>query len=262
MKFSELFKQASKFAADNSPAILTGIGATGTLMTAYLTGKASFKAAEMIQDEYDNRIGEAGGINGDWEPPDFKEKVQLTWKLYIPAAGVAVATITAIIYANRIGMRRAAAMAAAYSFSEKALDEYKKKVAEKIGEKRKQGIDEEISQDRVSQNPVGGRPIIVTGNGNHLCYDELSGRHFFSNVQAIREAVNIVNHQVNNCNYASLTDFYNHIGLPPNGMSDDVGWNTDKLLDVTIHATMADNDEPCLSVGFTAAPIRGYHRVF
>jgi hypothetical protein len=44
-----------KFASDNSPAILTSAAVVGTITTAYLTGKASFKAADVIRDEEDKR---------------------------------------------------------------------------------------------------------------------------------------------------------------------------------------------------------------
>ena len=43
-----VLKQAEKFASDNSPAILTALGLTGVLTTAYLSGKASFNAYDIL----------------------------------------------------------------------------------------------------------------------------------------------------------------------------------------------------------------------
>src|SRR5690349_5429579 len=97
-----------KFTADNSPTILTALGAVGTLTTAYLAGKASFKAAQIL-DDYDTI-----SIQENRPPLDAKDKVAVVWKLYIPAASTAIVTVTSIILANRIGTRRAAALAAAY----------------------------------------------------------------------------------------------------------------------------------------------------
>ncbi len=75
MTFHELVKKSEKPITDNSPAILTAIGVTGTLTTAYLTGKATFKAAEILQAEFE-----------EYRPCTTKEKAQFVWKLYIPAA--------------------------------------------------------------------------------------------------------------------------------------------------------------------------------
>ena len=50
----ELFR--SKLAEINSTTILTGMGVTGVVTTAYLTGRASFKAAQIIEKESHRRI--------------------------------------------------------------------------------------------------------------------------------------------------------------------------------------------------------------
>jgi hypothetical protein len=43
-----MLKLTEKYIIDNSPTLLSGIAVTGTLMTGYLTGKATFKAADLI----------------------------------------------------------------------------------------------------------------------------------------------------------------------------------------------------------------------
>jgi hypothetical protein len=249
MSFADLVKRASKLATDNSPAILTAIGVTGVVTTAYLTGKATFKAAEILNND----------VRGELLEP--REKVELVWKLYIPAAGTAVTTIACIILADRIGTRRAAAVAAAYTLSEKAFEEYKKKVVEKIGEKKEQEVRDEIAQDRVNERPVSSSQVIITGEGDVLCFDRFTGRYFESSIDKLRKAENETNHQVLNDFYASLSDFYHRVGLPATSMSDDVGWNSDKLLMLDISATLSENDRPCIAVGFSVAPVRGYNRL-
>lgn len=260
MDFGLMMKRAEKLLVDNSPAIMTAIAVTGTVATAYLTGKASFKAAALIQDEYDRRIVEAGSANRVESFPDFREKAELTWKLYIPAASTAVLTIACIITSNRVGNRRAAAMAAAYSFSEKAYRDYREKVVEKLGGKKEEALRDELAQERISNNPPSSQEIIIAG-GDVLCRDEFSGRYFMSTVQTIKAAQNDVNHQINNSYYASVTDFYDKIGLPKTSVSDEMGWNSDRLLELRFSTTMSDDNRPCISIGFDTVPIRGYHRV-
>jgi hypothetical protein len=241
---------------DNSPAILTAIGVTGTLSTAYLTGKASFKAGDILAREQRLRSQTI-----DIAPIlETKEKVQLVWKLYIPAAGSAVMTTAAIVCANRISTRRAAAMAAAYSISEKAWNEYKDKVVEKLGANKERAVRDEIAQDRVNSNPVGVNQVIITGGGDVLCYDMYTGRYFTSDMETLKKAQNDTNYEVLNNFYCSLTEFYNRIGLSSTTTSDDVGWNSDEMLELTFSTTMSDDQRPCLAMSFAVEPIRNFHR--
>ena len=239
-------KRVPKFIVDNSPAILTAIGVTGALTTAYLTGRASFKASRILAEE-----------SPHLEP---KEKFQLCWKLYIPAAGTAVLTVAAIITANRVGARRAAALASAFAITERAFDEYKSKVVEKLGSQKEEAIRAEIAQDRVTRTPPG--EIIVTGGGSVWCMDAISGRYFMSSVEEIRKAENLINYRVTHDMYASLSDLYEHLGLPATSISDEVGWNVDKLLEIKITGALTEDERrPVLYIDYTVAGIRGYNRL-
>jgi hypothetical protein len=170
-------------------------------------------------------------------------------------------TVTAIILANRIGSRRTAAVAAAFSISEKTLSEYKEKVVERLGEKKAQEFRDSIAQDRINANPVGNQQVIVTGGGTVLCYDEYTGRYFYSDMETLKKAQNDTNYEIINSNYASLSDFYSRIGLSRTASSDDVGWDSDRLLELEFSTTMSDDQRPCISVGFLVGPTRGFHKV-
>jgi len=50
MDIGAIVSRARKAAADNTPTILTAIGVTGTIATAILASKASFKAAEVLAE--------------------------------------------------------------------------------------------------------------------------------------------------------------------------------------------------------------------
>lgn len=255
MTLSEITNKALKFVSDNSPVILTTIGVTGTVTTAILASRASVKATRLIDDrEYELETQ-------DLPPMDIKEKIKLTWQFYIPAVSTGMMTIACVVAANRIGSKRAAAMAAAYSLSEKAFTEYKEKVVEKLGEKEETKIRDEINQDRVNRNPVSNNEVIITGQGNVLCYDTITGRYFESNADAIRKAVNEVNFQIIHEMYASLNDFFNKIGLSPTAYSSEVGWNADALLEVHYSTTLSEDDRPCIALEYETHPIRDYARL-
>lgn len=264
MDFGILAKQVKQVVADNSPTILTAISVTGTLVTAYLTGNAAFKAANVIRDEQefrDREITEDPVLTTDQAKEatlSSKDKFEVTWKLYVPAVVSAGLTVTTIICANRIGTRRAAALATAYKLSEKVYSEYKEKVLEKIGPEKEKEIRKEVAQDRINKNPIDRREIVV-GTGKVRCFDTWTNRYFDSSVIAIEAAKNRINNQINNNIYASLSDFYHEIGLSPTAESDDIGWNSDKLMELEIDTAMSeDGVTPCVTIGFNVTPVRNY----
>lgn len=255
MDFSSFLKGSSKIVADNSPAILSALAVTGTLTTAYLSGRAAFKASQILEDEQGNRDRD---FDQDPIPLTTREKVQLTWTLYIPAASTVVTTIVCIVAANRIGTRRAAALAAAYKFSEKAIAEYKGKVVEKIGEKKEQLVRDELAQERVDKNPPKASEVVITNRGEVLFHEAFTGRYFMSDMQTVRKAQNDTNIQIIQDNYAPLSLFYDLLGLPTTSHSDIVGWNTDRILDLKFSTCLAPDDTPCISVDFAVTPTREY----
>lgn len=259
MKF-DILKPAQKAITDNSAAILTGVGVVGTVTTAVLAARGTVKAVRAI-DEY-NALAAAANEDSSTPPETLSPaaKVGLVGQYYVPAIGSGITTITAILFSYKITSKQSAAFAAAYGISEKAFQEYKDKVVEKVGAKKENTITEAIAQDRVDANPLGNREVIVIGNGDVLCYDDLSGRYFRSSIEAIKAAENKVNHEILNQNAVSLGTFYDHVGLAPTALDDQLGWNLDNLLDVSYSATIADNGQPCISISFRTEPVPNYQR--
>ncbi|QJD49770.1 hypothetical protein SEA_CLUBPENGUIN_46 [Streptomyces phage ClubPenguin] len=248
LKLSILTKQAKKAVADNSPAILTALGVTGTLTVAYLTGKASFKAAEILAKETAQRE-----VDGDPEM-DTWDKVDLVWREFIPAAGIAAMTVSAIVGANHISTKRVAAFASAYSMAEKGFTQYKDKVLEKVGPKKEEEIRDEVAKQQMRDHPLHKSPIIITGKGDHLCFDAHSGRYFQSDIERVRSAVNDINFEVLNNDSASLSDYWHLVGLDSTSGSDDLGWTTDKKLECHYTSELTKEGTPCLVVTFLTQP--------
>lgn len=265
MNISQIVRQVEKFAIDNSPLILTVVAVTGTVTTAVLTGKASYRACELIRKEeerfieydvdkavwYDDSRGRIARLGA-------KQKVQLVWPHFIPPLATAALTVSAIIMSNRIGTRRAAAMAAAYSISERAFEEYRDKVVEKLGPNKEKAARDEIAQDRVHNNPPSGEVIIATGDV--LCYDLYSGRYFKSDMESLKKAQNDLNYKLLNHQYASLNDFYNLLDLDNVKVGEEVGWNSDKQMEIHFSTTMSDDQKPCITIDFYVEPVRDYFR--
>lgn len=259
MKF-DLFKPAQKAITDNSAAILTGVGVVGTVTTAVLAARGTVKAVRAL-DEY-NAMAAVQNEESSVPPAELsiQNKVMMVGVHYIPAVSSGITTITAILFSYKISSKQSAAFAAAYGISEKAFQEYKDKVVEKVGAKKETTITEALAQDRVDANPLGNREVVVIGNGDVLCYDELSGRYFRSSIEAIKAAENQVNHAILNENAVSLGTFYDAIGLGGTQLDDQLGWNLDRMLDISYSATIADNGQPCIVISFRTGPVENYQR--
>jgi hypothetical protein len=270
MDLSMLFKRAGKVAAENSPAILTALGVSGTLTTAYLAAKAGFKSVAVLQEAEENKkaefLGDAlreveegpepqGVTKMTPEPLTTREKVEAVWPLYAPAVASAAFTVSAIILAARVSERRNAALAAAYTTVRESYTEYRAKNVEKIGKKKEQEVRDEIAQDRINRKPVSKGVLLLTKKGGEtLIQDAWTGRFFTSSKALIDKAVNDFNSQLIKNDYGSLSEFWNLIGIPSTTDSDYIGWSVDQLLEIDWTGVIDENEEPALSFTFKTLP--------
>lgn len=252
-KISSLIRTTKGFVSKHSPEILTGIGVAGMITTTVLAVKATPKAMRLLEDaEYDK---------GDKLTP--VEVVKVAWKPYIPALVTGVASATCIIGATAVNSKRNAALAAAYAISEKTLVTYRDKVIETIGEKKEKELRDKIAQDSVDKNPVSNAPVIITSKGKTLCKDSLSGRYFYSDIDAIRKVVNELNREMTYNNYISLDEFYSEIGLDPIKNGNRLGWSLDDgLIELEFSSCLADNEEPCLVLDYSRPPKYDFDKLF
>lgn len=246
-----LIKGVRMAASKNSPAILTGIGVALGVTATVLAVKATPKALQLLEEKKD--IEEVDQLTP-------VEVVKTAWKPYIPAVVTTVASAACVIGAHSVHMKRTAALAAAYKISETALSEYSSKVIESVGEKKEQTIREKLAQERIDKNPVSKNEVIITGGGDTLCYDYISKRYFQSDIDKLRKAENRLNKQMLHdiCGTASLNEFYDEIELERVEFGDDIGWNTENLIELDIHAGMSENDKPCIVVAHHNAPSYKY----
>lgn len=252
-----LAKQAEKFALDNAPAILTGVAVIGSLATAYLTGKATFRASKQIDEEWDRIISETP----DPWVFDNKDKVKLVWKEYIPPAIALTTTVASIVCANRVSTKRAAAMAAAYSLLEGRSTEYRDKVAEKFGVNKERQTQDELAQDQVSNHPPTNSQMVIMGNGKVLCYDRPSDRYFQSDMETIRGLQNDINAEVNEVGFANLDSLYTGLGIEPTDFGDELGWTRDSMLDIKFSAVITKDNQPCIALNYQCKPTREYAKM-
>lgn len=235
--------------AKNSPTILTGLGVAGLVSTTVMAVRATPKAMRILETVHYTEHEREDQTHTPLEV------IKLTYKCYIPTAIMGTATIACIIASNSINLRRNAALASVFSITETALKEYQAKVVETIGEKKAQSIKDEIAKDKVKQNPPKVSEVIITGKGETLCYDELSGRYFKSDIEKIKRTMNELSRTMLSDMTMPLNDVYYALGLSNTRLGDLIGWHIDDgLLEAEFSSTLTEDGIPCLVLGFTNDP--------
>lgn len=238
-------------AVKHFPEILTGIGLAGMITATVLAVRATPKAVKLLNEKKKE-------LGADKLP--VTETVKTTWKCYIPSAVTAILSSACIIGANSVHVKRYAALGAAYALSESTLKEYRDKVVETVGDKKEQKIHDEIAKDKMTQNPVSNSEVFVTGKGETLCYDSISGRYFKSDMERLKKAANEMNRRMISEMNISLNDFYAEIGLNEIIIGDNIGWDINKgLIELGFSSQLADDGTPCLVLDFRNPPSYEYY---
>lgn len=238
------FQRQLNHIKDHASFLMSGTAIIGVVSTSYLTYKAALSATDKILINYQ----ETG------EELDRKEKFKLVWKDYIPPVASGVVTIGCIIGNTKLSNRKTAAAQAAFVLSERVFSEYKAAVAEEVGEKTATKIHDKVVSERIQNNPPPEAILAVAGPGNVLCCENMTGRYFTSDIETLRKQVNRLNEELLKHDRLSLSDWYELIGLERTSMSDDYGWQSDRLMELIFTTTLATNGQPCLVFDYN------YHR--
>lgn len=250
-KVDKIINSAKKEIIKNSPKILIGFGIGGMLTSVIFAVKATPKVIKL--KELKEKEGE--------KLTKF-EFIKIAWKPYMPATISFIASTAMIIGADSIHSKRNVVLATAYKLSENVLTEYQEKVKQVVGEEKEKEIRDEIAKDRINNNPVKQSDVIITGKGESLCYDSLSGRYFKSDIDKIRKAENVLNRRLINDMYVSLNEFYDEIGLSYTSIGEKLGWNISKgMIEISFSAQLSENETPCLVIDYSVAPEYNYQNL-
>ena len=254
MQIKTIVNQVGNFIQKNSPYILTGLGCAGVVSTAVMTGKAAVKAHDKIKD-IDQDMRDEGCSDG----LELKEKVKLTWKLFIPPTLMGATSIACIVGAQTVNSRRHAALASLYTLTEQTLKDYRENVKELVGKNKEEKAYDKVQQDRLlSDPPKKDTQIILTEKGNSLFKDSFSGRFFRSDIEALRRVENELNHLIVNQMWVPVNDLYSVIGLDPIKLGDDIGWDPDQLIEFKFIPTIynKDSEDVCIILDYEIRDFR------
>jgi len=243
MIFSETGKLLRQMFNQHSHEILVGVGIASSVSASILSAKATIKAVRKLDS-----------INSAHKTKT--EIIKETWKYYVPAASTLILGSICLIGANKVYAGNVASLSAAYKITESAYTEYKNKVKDVIGDKKETQIKESIADDHVKFHPISNYEVFETGHGSTLCFDDLTGRYFKSDIEFIKKAINDANYQLIDCMFMSLNDLYYELGLPSVRLGEDLGWDVsyEGLIEPIYSSTLTDRGEPCLVLSFMVYP--------
>lgn len=255
---TNFFKSIGNKVSKHSPEILTAIGIAGMVTTTVMAVKATPKALELIEEKKKELE-----LKPDEELTAI-ETVQAAWKPYVPAVATGIFSTACLIGSHSIHAKRNMALASAYKISTTALNEYREKVVETIGENKEKKVRDAVAKKKVEEKPVTKSEVYITGGGSSLIFDPISGRYFESTIDKIKRAeLELNSRMVDGMEmYMSLNEFYDEIGLPHTQMGDQLGWRADNRLDIAFSSQIADNEKPCLVVDYINPPVYGYNSIY
>lgn len=230
-----------------TPYALTGAALVGVGLTGFFAATGAMKAQTILTEK---------GADDS-----FKEKARLTWRCYIPALSVAAVTGASIVGLHGVLGRRVASVAAATAVAESQLERLKDAVKEVVPHHQREEIQNAATRP-VAETQIAPPVADDLAEGTQLCFEAYSGRYFIASMEDIRAAINTLNAQINNSLYASINDLYDQLGLERTRYGDDVGWNSDHLIEPSFSADLTGDGRPYIVLDYEKGPTHTYDRLY
>ena len=249
-------KHGSKILVKNAPTILTAVGTGGVVAALILTAKKAPEAKKELDKEkeiWDAIPDKENRVKADY----IFKRIRIGAKHYWVVIAVATGAIVCFWVANHISFKRLMSAITAAGLATKSKEELEAKIKELDGDKHLQKLKDEIDADRVRNNPPVEGQIIDTGYGMHLCYEPISGRYFYSNIERIKRAVIICRDYLQKDGYLALNDWFNELGLDTTLQN--LCWTADSIdeinnFDISFSSQLTPESVPVLVVQYDTSP--------
>jgi len=240
---SELLGTITNFTKHNSSLISSVAAGVGVVATAFMTGRASYRAAHVIK-----RDEQYNGTTYDSPRAQLWGRFKLVWTFYIPPVLLGTSTIFAIAGANRLAARKILAAQSLVAVSQRSLAEYRDKIVQEFSSRKDQSIVDKVVADKIAKDPPPA--TLISGPGAVLCCELLTMRYFVSDVETLRKAMNDLNALLLRQDYATLDEWYWRIGLQNTTQAPHIGWTSDKLMELIFSAALTEDGRPCMAFDY------------
>lgn len=226
-----------------SPEILMGVGIVGGVTAAVMGARATLKAESVVANTQldilnvketwtDEKKGQnPKGYTQDLTRAYTMGAINLT-KLYWPAISLGAASIACVVGSHGIMRKRNAAVVVAYNALEKTFNEYRGRVAEKLGEDEETQLHLGIEEEEVIDEETGKKKVVSTMTADGVSqyarfFDPLS--QYWSktpeyNLTFVRAQQNYANDLLNSRGHVFLNEIYDSLGIDRTQAGAVVGW--------------------------------------
>lgn len=208
-KFVDGFDRLGGSIRKNKATVFTVIGMVGVAVTTYQTVKSTQEVQKIVAEK---------------KPEGKKELAKAIWKPVVKTAIPFIATEVAIFMANRTNKKTIVALQAAAMMMNADRKAMREKVMEKMGKTKGKQLLSEVAQDR--EKNADSREVFITGYGDDLCFDVLSGRYFRSSQMHIEKTILDMDKAINEGGEFDINDVWCELGLPVTPLGGMFGWSS------------------------------------
>ena len=250
-KVSGTFNKIGFSLKKHSPEILVAAGVIGTVVSTVMACKATTKIDSVLDEtkEQLDKVREYVG-NTDMEekysPEDAKKDTTVIYaqtgvklvKLYAPAVGLGVLSISSILASNNILRKRNAALAAAYAVVDRGFKEYRDRVVERFGKEvdrqlryniKAEEIEETVTDEKGKEKKVKKTIEVADPNASdYIKYFTRSNPYWDNNNDYIEMFLssqqNYANDKLKAVGHLTLNEVYDMLGFKDSKAGMVVGW--------------------------------------
>lgn len=222
------------------------IGGTATVFGILGTSVLSARAGYAMRQKFE--------LHDVDEETTTRERVDIVWREFVPAAGCTLATCLVAVSTMRHYQQRTVLAIAAYSASELMLQELRTAMGEEVSVVKVKKIEDAARAKFIAhhEQPGPDSPVYIQNDDPNdvICLEARTGRYFRSSREKILRAVNQVNREALENDVAYLDTFYGFLGLPYTIMGGEMGWESRELLEVSFTSDLMQNGTPVLAFDY------------
>ena len=252
-------KIGGKLIVKHAPTILTAIGTIGVGVSVFLTAKKAPEAKEeldKVREEWEDIPDKENRNKADYIFRLIRVGAKHYWMIMLLVGG----SVTCFWLANRVSIRRLTSALTAAGLSAKAKEELENKIKEIDGDKHLKKLRDEIDADTIKNNPPQQGQIYDTNLGMHLCYEPITGRYFYSNIENIKQAVLMIRDYLQKDGYVSINDWFYALKLDSTEAGRYLCWTANNIDDIndfeiSFSSQLTHENVPVLVIQYNIAPI-------
>lgn len=241
-------KEIASVAKRYAPELLLVAGSVGFVGTIVLTAKSAKRIEHETKDVAEhirNEMAEEKPV------PKVAYAAKRLAPVYLPIVGISAATLGCFYAAHGINVKRIAEVSSAYTLLSTTFDSYKDKVTERFQATAKDILGEVVEDEEPEhQEAMADQSVFWEGSGDTRVFDRVTGRKFLSTPAQIREAEAGIAKALLDCEYTTLNDFYDRLGLEAyTRVGDALGWGADICpIDIDFKSGVDTDGKPYLVI--------------